>query len=158
MILINLKKIGLTFSFLLFLLLAVGCSEQDKVFELSGTTAERVAGVARVIERNTKLPSVIDDARLIELQFGDNTVGPADFRSYLWIKVSSNNIKKWKSVLKNPPHDTPIFDIPSSQPTWWLKQDEFEELGKFDTFEIFQRHGWIGIDSDGNIFARTYTM
>jgi hypothetical protein len=141
-----------------FVLLTGECRHEISEGEISGTTAERVAAVKRVIESSAAVPSTIDDAHLFELQFGDGQLGPSDFRSYIWIKVSADNIAKWKSVLKTSPYDPPAYDTPPSEPKWWLTRDEFEQLTKFDTFAMFQRHGWIVVDGDGNIFARTYTQ
>ncbi|MEM9440622.1 MAG: hypothetical protein AAGA73_09280 [Pseudomonadota bacterium] len=138
-------------------LLACGC-DQEATYELTGTTDERIVGIRRVIEDHGPVPSPIDDAHLIELQFGDNMLGPADFRSYIWIKVSPQHADKWKSVLAGSPDDPPIYDSPPNEPSWWLTSDEFERLQKYDTFPMFRRNGWVVIDDDGNIFVRNYTM
>ena len=138
-------------------LLSSAC-DQEATYELTGTTDERAAGIRRVIEDNGTVPSPIDNAHLIELQFGDNVLGPADFRSYIWIKVSAKDVDKWKSVLPGSPYDPPIYDSPPSDPKWWLTRTEFERMKKYDTFSMFHRHGWIVVDDNGNIYARTYTM
>ena len=145
----------------LLIVLAVlcGCSgPQNQTHEVAGTTAERVAGVTRVIESNAKLPSDILDARLIELQVGDGAFGPSDYRSFIWIKVSADEITKWKSALKTPPDETPTYDAPPSKPQWWLSEKSYDALIKYDCWSLFQRQGWIVIQDDGNIFALTYTQ
>ena len=110
-------------SILFILATLCGCSgSQNQTHEITGTTAERVAGVTRVIESNAELPSDILDAHLIELQFGDGQLGPSDYRSFIWIKVSADQITKWKSALKTPPDDSPAYDAPPSKPKWWLSE------------------------------------
>lgn len=144
--------------FLLFVALS-GCgSVRTQTHEVSGTTAERIAGVSRVIQSHADLPSKIADARLIELQIGDGQLGPSDFRSFVWIKVSPDDIAKWKSVLQAAPAHSPIYDSPATKPTWWIPQAQFIKQLKLDPHPIFNRHGWLTIDEDGNIYALTYTQ
>ncbi len=147
--------------FIFFLLLAVvsGCGgTQNQAHEITGTVAERIAGVSRVVESNTPLPSTIADAHLIELQFGDGQLGPADFRSFVWMKVSPDDVAKWKAGMKTPPIDSPNYDAPPSQPRWWLAESTFTQLTKYDSQAFFGRHGWVVIQDDGNIYALTYTQ
>lgn len=143
---------------LLALTVTAGCSgPQNQTHEIAGTTAERVAGVSRVIEANAELPSDIADARLIELQFGDGQLGPSDFQSFVWIKISPDDVATWKSSLKTPPSESPAFDTPPTQPKWWLSKASFDKLTKYDSRALFNRSGWVAIQDDGNIFALTYT-
>ena len=143
----------------LALILLVSACNQETTRELTGTTAERIVAVTRLLQDYGTVPGLIDDAQLIELQFGDNMLGPADFRSYIWIKVSTDDVRKWKSALSGAlPSDPPIYDMPPSEPNWWLTKEHFQTLLKYDAFPMFQRHGWIVVDSKGNVYARTYTM
>ena len=136
-----------------------GCSgPQNQTHEIAGTQAERVLGVSRVIESNATLPSEIADAHLIELQFGDGRLGPSDFRSFVWIKVSPDDIDKWKSILKSPPNQSVGYDQPPANPAWWVAEATFDKSTKYDSDALFNRHGWIVIEDDGNIFALTYTQ
>ena len=135
-----------------------GCSgPQNQTHEVMGTISERVAGVTRVIESNAQLPSKILDARLIEQQFGDGQLGPSDFRSFVWIKVPADQVVKWRSALKTPPEDTPVYDLPPSNADWWIDINLFAKLTKYDSHSLFSRNGWVVIQDDGNIFALTYT-
>ena len=143
----------------LFLAAVVGCGgPQTQTHEITGTVAERVAGVSRVIQSNATLLSTITDAHLVELQFGDGQLGPSDFRSFVWIKVSADDIPKWKVGLKSPPIDSPAYDSPPSKPGWWLPQSTFAQSTKYDSHAFFNRHGWVVIQDDGNIYALTYTQ
>ena len=142
-----------------FIALAVsGCGPQNQTYEIEGSPAERVAGVSRVIQSHTTLPSEIQDAHLIELQLGDGELGPSDFQSFVWIKVAPDDVAKWKAVLKTPPSDPPTYDAPTTNPKWWLLKATYSQLTKFDSYSIFNRHGWIAIDDEGNIFAMTFTQ
>ena len=148
----------------LTLLLAVmmfvtsGCSPTNEVSEITGTAAERVAGVSRVIEAHAALPSEIIDAHLVEIRIGDGQLGPSDYRSFIWIKVSPDDIGKWKSVLSTPPADSPAYDAPPTKPAWWLPESDYIKLTKYDSLTLFNRHGWIAIDDEGNVYALTYTQ
>jgi len=148
----------LTSILVLISVIFLGCGPQNQTHEITGTAAERVEGVSRVIESNAALPSKITDAHLIELQFGDGQLGPADYRSFVWIKVSTDDVEAWKSALKSPPRQSPGYDTPPSKPTWWLVQTAYDEATKYDSHALFNRHGWIVIQDDGNIFALTYTQ
>ena len=144
---------------LIVLATVCGCSgPQDQTHELMGSTAERIAGVSRVIESNAVLPSDISDARLIEYQLGDGQLGPSDYRSFIWINVPADQITKWKSILKTPPDGSSAYDAPPSKPKWWIRKNSFDQLTKYDCHALFDRNGWIVIQDDGNIFALTYTQ
>ena len=148
-----------TFILVLIIFVFSGCGgPQNQTHEITGTAAERVLGVSRIIESNAALPSEITDAHLIELQFGDGQLGPSDFRSFIWVKVSSDDVAKWRSTLKSPPNDSPAYDAPPTKPKWWLTQSAYTQLTKYDSHTLFNRHGWIAIQEDGNIFALTYTQ
>ena len=136
-----------------------GCSgPTNEIHEVTGTAAERAAGVSRVIKSHAAVPSDITDAHLIEQQFGDGQLGPADYRSFVWIKVSPDDIAKWKSALKTPPTDSPAYDTPPTKPKWWLAESDYKKLTKYDSQALFDRHGWIAIEDNGNIYAHTYTQ
>ena len=141
-------------------LIASGCEPQDKTIEIPGTTAERVAGVTRLIESSTTLPSKIQDARLLETKTGDNRLGPADYKSFIRIKVAPEDVAKWKATLKanTPPIYAATYYAPPTPPKWWLSKKTFDQFSKFDSQSMFQRHGWIAVGDDGNIFAMTFTM
>jgi hypothetical protein len=153
----SMKKLSFLLAFIVVALSGCG-GPQNQTHEITGTAAERVAGVSRVIKSNAEMPSNIVDAHLIELQFGDGRLGPSDFRSFVWIKVSPDDIPKWKSALKTPPDDSPTYDAPPTKPKWWLSQSTYKQLIKYDSHALFSRHGWVVVDDDGNIYALTYTQ
>jgi hypothetical protein len=135
-----------------------GCGPQNGTIEISGTTAERVAVVSRLFSSDTTPPSDLQDAHLIELQFGDGQLGPSDIQTFVWAKVAPSDVVKWQSVLKSPPSSAPAYDTPPSKPKWWLSKNTYDQLDKFDSRSIFPRQGWIAIDDDGNIYALTFTQ
>ena len=144
---------------LIVLAIVSGCGgPQNQTHEITGTTAERVAAVSRVIESSAELPSTIQDARLIELQLGDGYLGPSDFQSFIWIKILPDQVERWRSTLKSPPFDSPTYETPPTKPQWWLSDSSFIQLTKYDSRALLGRNGWIVIQEDGNIFAKTYTQ
>ncbi len=144
---------------LLLLVSISGCGgARTQTHEITGTTADRVAAVSRVIQSHVDLPSTIADAHLIEIQIGNGQLGPSDFRSFVWIKVSPDDIANWKSVLQAAPIDSPTYKSPATAPPWWITQAQFAKSTTFDPHPLFNRNGWVTIDDDGNIFAFTYTQ
>ena len=144
---------------LLLLASLAGCGGvRTQTHEVTGTTAERVAGVSRVIQSHTDLPSAISDAHLVELQIGDGQLGPSDFRSFVWIKISPDDIAKWKSAVQATPVDLPSYESPETSRAWWITEAQFAKSTTFDPRPLFNRNGWVTIDDGGNIFAFTYTQ
>lgn len=141
-----------------------GCSSPGRVRpsarELSGTKAERAAAIARLIPSTApyaELADAIEDARLIELKFGDGVLGPADYCSYLWIEIAPDRVGRWQSVLQ-PTTDAPSYDLPPTNPSWWLTRTDFDRIPKYEAFPLFMRDGWIAVADDrSHIFARACT-
>lgn len=127
------------------------------VSEVTGSTQERVAAVSRIIRSKTGELTGIADARLIEIRIGDGQLGPSDFQSYVWIKLSPDDCKTWTDSLKSPPDATPRYSAPPTNADWWLTSEAFVELKKYDSWSTFGRQGWIVVDEDGNVFAMTFT-
>ena len=145
----------------IFIVLATvcGCSgPQNQTQEVPSTAAERVANISRLIESSAKLPSDMIDARMKEVQLGDGQMGPSDNRWFVWIKVSAEDVEKWKSMLKTPPENPPEYDAPSTKPKWWISNISYNKLIKYDSHALFDRPGWIAIEDDGNIFALTFSQ
>lgn len=127
--------------------------------ELSGTKADRASAIARLLPTvapYAELSDAIEDAYLIEQKFGDGVLGPADYCSYFWIAVPPEQVGRWKSVLQ-PITKAPPYEVPPTNPSWWLTPADFDLLPKYDPFPLFQRDGWIAVDARGAIFARTCT-
>ena len=145
---------------ILFLLFVIcGCSgPQNQTHEIEGTAAERASAVTRLIESNATLPSKITDAHLIDFQIGDGQLGPSDFRSFAWIKVSPTDVVKWKAALTTVPQNSLSYESPPTKQEWWLTQLSYNNETKFDARTLFDRPGWIIVQDDGNVYVYSYTQ
>lgn len=126
---------------------------------VAGTTAERIARIESLVK--TDVPSEIQDARLVEQRIGGGGIGPSDYQSYIWLKVPPESVKEWSAAWKGLPSPPIGFVAPppeAAAATWWLSEQHYEVLEKFDTWDTFGRHGWIVIDEDGNFYAYTFTL
>lgn len=129
--------------------------------EISGTQAERVAAITKIISRNTALPSSMLDAHFVEQQTGDNQLGPADFAAFCAITVAPADLPAWQSALSaiEPQNKPPKYFTPKQPASWWLTADDFGTLKFYSPKSLTGRiNGWVGITPDGRIFAYTFTM
>ena len=157
------RALLLVASFLLATTLAVttGCSSNvaQTRRSISGTKAERIAAVEKLLKRSKKsdqLPGAILDAQLEEIQVGANGLGPADYQTFVWIKVNPDDVASWENALE--PRDEPIRPIAAMAPKWWTV-DIDEDTAVFSPKSLFGRsNGWVVIQEDGQIFAFTFTM
>jgi len=146
------------------ILLSTACSPKppaESAYETSGTTTERVATITLLISKVAPVPSPLTDAYLVEQQFGDNQLGPADFMSFYALAVASSDLSVWRSAL--PPLDAadtpPKYAAPKISKTWWLTPGEFATAEFYSPRSLTGRNnGWVAITPKGKIFVYAFTM
>lgn len=150
-----------TLVFTVLMLSSIGCSKQvtQSRRSITGTKAERIAAVEKLLKKSRQsdeLPGPILDAQLEEIPIGDNNLGPADFQTFVWIKVEPEDVTAWENALT--PRDQPIDPIAARPPKWW-KDDIDRDAVTFSPKPLFGRsNGWVLIQEDGQIFAFTFSM
>jgi hypothetical protein len=138
-----------------------GCSREvhQTRRSVSGAIDERIAAVEKLIRKSNKsdeLPGEILDARLHEIQFGDNRLGPADYHSYVWLQVKPEDVPAWENAMT--PTDAPLRTTSVRPPDWWKAGFE-PGVVRFSPHALFGRsNGWVVLQEDGQIFAFTYTQ
>ena len=143
--------------------LMVACSKEasDKNREVTGTQAERVAAVSKIIIRNAPLPSWLLDANFVEEQTGDGQLGPSDFKSFGVLSVAPADLPAWRAVLVplEEQNKHPQNDAPKDPYTWWLSAADFSRLEFYSPKLLTGRfNGWVGITPDGRIFMYSFTQ
>ncbi|WDE95572.1 hypothetical protein PQO03_07545 [Lentisphaera profundi] len=144
---------------ILISLVLYGCSKPEK--KLTKTPEERVQSIERIITSNAKLPSKIISADYIAETQGDtSSLGPTDFKFYLRIKVSPEDIASWARGLKKPYNNCTHYSQPKSPQIWWLKKTAFSNTDLYETKSYFNRYnGWILLDRQQSyIYVYTFTM
>lgn len=84
---------------LLLLCPMAACRPAGSSRETSGTQAERVAAVSKLVTRHSPLPSPLLDANFVEEQTGDGRLGPSDFKSFCALSVAQANLPAWRAPL-----------------------------------------------------------
>lgn len=139
-----------------------GCSPDSPAqtsHEITGTQAERVAAVSRIITRNGPLPSALIDAHFLEERTGDGMLGPSDFASFLALTVAPADAGAWRSALPPLQGSQPGYRSPRQPVSWWIAASSFTGLTFHDPKPLTgQLHGWVAIAPDGRIFIHTFTM
>lgn len=129
--------------------------------DVTGTKAERVAEVSKLISRTAPLPSPILDAHFVEEQTGDGRIGPSDFASFCAITVAPEDLAAWRSALQPlEAQNTPpkLVDPKQAQP-WWVTPSDFSTLEFHSPKSLTGRsNGWVGIAPDGRIFVYSFTL
>jgi hypothetical protein len=154
----------------LALVMGVGfpsCGKRDasvKIFEISGTPAERAAKVeAFLLKHAPALPGPISEAWLIEEQTGDGRLGPSDFSLFAAFTVPIRDLEKWTATLAPlESHNQPVsFSSPGKSPcSWWFQASDLDRLKFHSPHSLTGRnHGWIAVDErKGRIFLHSFTM
>ena len=133
----------------------------ESLHEITGTQAERVAAVTRLIVQHTPLPSPLLDASFIEQQTGDGMLGPSDFAAYYALTVTPADLAAWRSALRPiEAQDTPPKHIAPKLPLpWWVTPGDFPRLEFYNPKLLTGRsNGWVGIAPEGKIFVYAFTM
>jgi hypothetical protein len=149
-----------TFVFL-FTLAACSRSSAPKtsLHEVTGSSAERVAAVSAIITKHKAPPTAILDARFLEEQTGDGSLGPSDFRAFYFVEVAPQDVARWTDVL-TPLAGTAEYDAPGQPRDWWIARDAFASLRFYSPHSLTGKaNGWIGVSRQtGRIYVFTFTM
>lgn len=152
-------RIGSTFVLVLFTTALTqaltGCREQvDSVAaakqvapKVALTKAERIAQVTRILIKRNSLPSEINDAHFDEHTSGPpdpSGFAPEDYVSYMYIKVSPEEMGKWDRLLLRPLGYAPQID-PTDNNAWWLNGKDMTNFEFFEPHPLASRDGWVVI-------------
>lgn len=148
----------------LLLCFLTACSERhpaESTYEATGTQAQRVAEVSRLLSKRSPLPTQLLDAYFIEERIGDGRLGPSDFYAFYSLKIAPADLNAWRAVL--PPIDlqstTITYSSPKKRRTWWLTQNEFRDLTFYNPVTLTGRNdGWVAVTPDGRVFVYAFTM
>lgn len=150
----------------LLLLAIIGCTPSDtpdtqntSVYEISGSTQERVLKATALLSKHHPPPTPLVDAYWIEEQIGDGVLGPSDFRSFAVLAVRPEDIPQWVKLL-TPLTEKLLYNQPTNSYSWWVDQAHFTELQFFESGRLTGRaNGWIGVSPQtGRIYIFTFTM
>ena len=148
----------------LLLCVLASCGQNRNVqstYEITGTQAERVFEVSRLISKFTSLPTSLLDANFVEEKTGDGRLGPSDFKAFYALKIAPADLAAWRSAMPAiEAQNTPAaFSTPRALRPWWLTQSEFRGLTFYSAAALTGRiNGWVGVAPDGRIFVYTVTM
>jgi hypothetical protein len=73
---------------------------KNSVYEVTGSSTERVARVSAIITKNKAAPTAIVDARFMEEQTGDGSLGPSDFRAFYFVQVAPQKYRSGRRSLR----------------------------------------------------------
>jgi len=153
----------LRFAIIVCLFVLTACSKSSapkiSVHEVTGSSAERVAGVSAIITKHKALPTAIIDAHFVEEQTGDGVLGPSDFRAFYFVEVAPQDVSQWTQIF-TPLGTAAEYDAPAQLRDWWLSRDTFASLQFYKPDILTGRvHGWIGVSQQvGRIYIFTFTM
>jgi hypothetical protein len=111
------------------------------------TKAERIALVKRILTKRNSLPSEILDAHFEEHTSGPpdpSDFAPEDYVSYMYIKVSPEEMGKWDRLLLRPLGYAPQID-PTDNYAWWLNGKDMTNFEFFEPHPLASRDGWVVI-------------
>jgi hypothetical protein len=128
------------------------------VFEATGTDAERVAEVSRLLRLADPPPSPIAAAEYRQEQLGDGSLGPSDYRSFALIAVEPADLDQWRAML-TPRPAPPGYVAPGSSTAWWPSSEQFGALEFYEPGPFGNTaNGWVGIDSaTGHVYVYSFT-
>jgi hypothetical protein len=148
----------------LLLCFLTACSPRhpaESTYEASGTQAQRVAEVSKILSKRFPLPTPLIDAYFIEEKIGDGMMGPSDFFAFYSLKVAPADLTAWRSALTpiDSQSTTITYYTPKKIRTWWLTQSEFRDLTFYNPMTMTGRNnGWVAVSPDGRIFVYAFTM
>ncbi|MGB4811122.1 MAG: hypothetical protein WBP13_01390 [Methylophilaceae bacterium] len=143
----------------------VGCSDDSKYSEITGSSQERIAKIVKILhfadDKKTQLTTSILDAHLFQQRLGSGGgMGPTDYCDYYALKVAPTSIDMWQSNLQpfvlNVASNQP-YSAPEQAKTWWLTQPKFSTLALYDAFPLTRAHGWVGVLKTGDIYIKSCT-
>jgi hypothetical protein len=135
---------------------------QDKSpYEISGNISARISQFTNLLPKQLKLPSPILDAHFNEEKLGDGVLGPADYLDFYAFNVAPEQVDAWRSSFTPLPNNAlPVnYVAPKQARAWWVSAQTFNTLTFYDAKAITGRNnGWVGVSSNGEIYAYSYTM
>jgi len=130
--------------------------------EITGTQAERIAAVSKLVTSHSPLPGPLLDANFVEEQSGDGRLGPSDFTSFCALSVAQADLPAWRAAMAplEAQDSPPMYAAPKRPVSWWLPAAEFPRLELHSPKSLTGRaNGWVGIDRDhGRIYIWSFTM
>jgi len=143
----------------------VAC-DSKRSHEVTGTQAERVAAVSKLLSKTALLPSSLLDAHFVEEQTGDGILGPSDFNAFCALTVAPADLPAWRVALSKVQtwnHFSNDEEIKRAAPKkaqpWWVKGADLSALEFYSPYSLSGRpNGWVGIAPDGRIFVYSFTM
>ncbi len=144
----------------LLVIMQAGC-DSKQANEVTGTPAERIAIVTKIISGNTPMSSELLDAHFVQDVTGAGEIGPPDVKSFGMLAVAPADLPAWKAILAPlEAHNAPTaYAAPKQACPWWLTAAEFAKLEMYSPKSLTGRvKGWIGVAPDGRIFTYTYSM
>lgn len=125
-----------------------------KIFEVEGSTGQRITKATRILSKYCKPPGPLLDAQLAEDLFdnsGGLVPGPSDSHIYGVLTVPATDLPKWRELLATGSTDgwaRATDSRPVSVPTWWPAE---ESLGTAELFHarllIGRAIGWAAVSS-----------
>ena len=131
---------------------------QVSFYEATGTQAQRVSNISAMLTKFYTPPTPILDANFVEEKIGDDSLGPADYRTFIMIQVAPEEIPIWEDFLTEL-DSVPAYQSPSQPHEWWVKEDDFTQLHFYAPETLTGRpNGWIAVNpQSGEIFIFTFT-
>ncbi|WP_225886993.1 hypothetical protein [Nodosilinea nodulosa] len=129
------------------------------MYEVTGSSAKRVAEVSAIITKHQAPPTAILDAYFLEEQIGDGILGPSDFRTFYVVEVAPQDVARW-TMLLTPLEATAEYSAPAQPPAWWIAQDALGSLQFYKPDLLTgSANGWVGVEPQtGRIYVFTFTM
>lgn len=130
---------------------------QQTITEFTGTSAERIELVTRILGGLAALPSAPLDANGLEVRIGDGVLGPSDYVRFMMLRIDAADVQRWKEASKAL-IQKPQYSKPSTRPGWWVSQLDYEKL-TFRGISSFTQaaDGWMGVHDDGRVFIVVIT-
>jgi hypothetical protein len=129
--------------------------------EITGTQAEGVAAVSKLMTRHSPLPSPLLGAHFLEEQTGDGRLGPSDFAAFYAITVAPADLPAWHAALAAIPvvNSSGSYAAPKKAQPWWVREADFKKLKLYGPKSLTGRfNGCVGLAPDGQIFIYAFTM
>lgn len=142
------------------MIMQAGCNSKQSN-EVTGTQANRIAIVTKIISGNTRMPSELLDANFIQDVTGAGGIGPPDVKSFGKLAVAPADLPAWKAILAPlEAYNLPAaYAAPKEACPWWLSAAEFSKLEMYSPKSLTGRvNGWVGVAPDGRIFMYSFSM